>query len=189
MSDGGEVGPERLLDPDGNPRAVELGQVAFAGNDLLGYDCFDAEPGLRVLGELLSAQQGVGDGWPVVYGPDDVFENDVFTIRAYCWCDGDRHPDGCPPNFVHHGSGWTINWYKHVGRGLSSDRPFDRDAWVGVLWDCIRSIDPERPATVGGEVEPQRIEALLRWLTEEGHITPVGAMQVMKIVDVWAGRG
>lgn len=179
-----------MLDPEGHPRMVELGQVAFAGNDLLDYDCFEAEPGLRVIGELLTAEQSTDGGWTVIYGPDNMFSNDVFTIRAYCWCDGDLHPDGCPPNFVHHASGLTINWYKHVGRGMSADRPFNAVAWVGVLWDCIRSIDPTQPVEdggAGGVVEPQRMEALLRWLTDEGHITPMGSRQVMKIVDVWAG--
>ena len=44
----------------------------------------------------------------------------------------------------------------------------------------------EGNAVSGGGVEPLRMEALLRWLADEGHITPVGSRQVMKIVHVWA---
>lgn len=129
---------------DGNPtagqeRRLELGQLVFAGNDLLDHDCFEAEDGLRVLALLLP-----NSDYPLGSGPYGDYSNEVFALRAYCWCDGERHTDGCPPNFEHYPSGLKINFYKHIGRGMSSNRPFDPEQWKLVLWDCLRSIDPQR---------------------------------------------
>lgn len=46
------------------------------------------------------------------------FENEVFSIHAYCWCDGNKagHEDDCPPCFDYKMGGFWADWYKHVNR-------------------------------------------------------------------------
>jgi hypothetical protein len=53
---------------------------------------------------------------------------DVFTMRSYCWCDGSRHPDGCPANFEWRD--WRVCWYKHAGRGASCNRLLTMDELI-----------------------------------------------------------
>jgi hypothetical protein len=67
--------------------------------------------------------------------------NDTFQIRAYCWCDGDAHPDGCPPNFA-----WRdlrVAWYKHIDRGESMNRDLSAKELVEMLNECISSIEAD----------------------------------------------
>lgn len=47
------------------------------------------------------------------------YENDTFALRSYCWCDGNLHKDGCPPNFQYNDI--RISWYKHHQRGVKSE--------------------------------------------------------------------
>lgn len=70
------------------------------------------------------------------------FENDVFIMRSYCWCDGFRegHEGGCPPNFQHSASGLVINWDKHAGRGVTSNRRPSFKGWFEIIEECVRSI-------------------------------------------------
>lgn len=66
------------------------------------------------------------------------FVTDVFSMLPYCWCGGDAHPDGCPPNFT-----WRnvqISWYKHLGRGTSSNIDLSPDLISELLDDCLASV-------------------------------------------------
>jgi hypothetical protein len=61
----------------------------------------------------------------------------VFEMRDYCWCDGDRlgHEVGCPPNFR-----WRdveINWYKHLGRGMSANVELSPESAQQMLAECV----------------------------------------------------
>lgn len=64
--------------------------------------------------------------------------NDIFALRSYCWCDGERegHEDGCPPNFEHFASGFKAFWYKHSSRGESCNRQLDRTEWMKIQREC-----------------------------------------------------
>lgn len=63
-----------------------------------------------------------GLGGEFGYGVD--YENDTFVMRRYYWgdctCgDDDNHTPECAvmlPNFVHKPSGFTVRWYKWIGR-------------------------------------------------------------------------
>lgn len=116
-------------------RNIELGQAFLSGNGVLEHDYYEAESGLYALAQIVAVRLGRPAGWDV---PE--FANTAFTIRPYCWCDNEEHPDGCPPNFAHR-YGLRINWYKHIGRGMSANWEYDDRQWVDVLVDCIRSID------------------------------------------------
>lgn len=68
--------------------------------------------------------------------------NDVFELRPYCWCDGERegHQDSCPPNFLHHRSGFAAYWYKHSERGETCNKAPTVVQWAAVLRECIDAL-------------------------------------------------
>jgi hypothetical protein len=72
------------------------------------------------------------------------FENEVFAMRTYCWCEGDKldHADGCPPNFEYKKGDFSAEWYKHIGRGLIVHTPgsFNVEEWTSVIIDCANSV-------------------------------------------------
>jgi len=66
------------------------------------------------------------------------YKTDKFKMRAYCWCDGERHKKGCPANFE-----WRdvkINWYKRLGRGTSSNTQLTPELTATMLEDCLESV-------------------------------------------------
>lgn len=71
------------------------------------------------------------------------YDNYLFSFNSYCWCDGEKegHEKGCPPNFIFKNSGVEINWYKHIGRGISANidelSPLN---WYLILNACIMSL-------------------------------------------------
>jgi len=79
--------------------------------------------------------------------PSDVqpgFENDVFEMHPYCWCDGenkDHELDGCPLNFYYRTSGFAVSWYKHLGRGVDAD-DITKEEFNSLVFDCLRSVTP-----------------------------------------------
>lgn len=86
----------------------------------------ELEDFLRELTKVLLERSGEEDCWGLGgefgYGAD--FENDVFMMRRFCWCE----KEDCPwcgeeqrPNFVHKPSGSTVKWYKWIGRSMEVD--------------------------------------------------------------------
>ena len=82
------------------------------------------------------ADHGAGLGGEFGYGVD--YENDVFAMHQYCWCDQDDCPwcAGDAPNFLHKKTGATITWYKYIGRGMEIS---DGD-WTEIFNECFESI-------------------------------------------------
>lgn len=69
------------------------------------------------------------------------FENKVFEMRSFCWCDGQRHPDGCPPNFKYkNNKPFEVEWYKYLGRGMETNRDLSADEINVMLNDCLKSL-------------------------------------------------
>jgi hypothetical protein len=68
------------------------------------------------------------------------YRGPVFALRAYCWCEGDRHPDGCPPNFEFYPRGFKASWYKHLGRGANVNRVPSVRETAAMLVTCIQFI-------------------------------------------------
>jgi len=70
----------------------------------------------------------------------DSYENAVFKMRAYCWCDGDRagHENGCPPNFEWRD--FKATWYKHAGRSNSQNRQLTDVEIAEMLSECMESM-------------------------------------------------
>lgn len=127
---------------------------------------------LRYLTEILMRQgaetTGGFLGGTFGYGAD--FENDVFMMHPFCWCEENDCPWCLPcfceiekrgdewtttkecqncaddnqraPNFLHKESGTKVHWYKYIGRGMEVDLHGD---WMTLFDECIQSITtPEK---------------------------------------------
>jgi hypothetical protein len=77
------------------------------------------------------------------YGCD--YENDVFMMHQYCWCDQDncKWCNGKEPNFRHKKSGLEIKWYKWIGRGMKFNKKVSPKKWKEIYQDCVKSINRE----------------------------------------------
>jgi len=87
------------------------------------------------------------------YGVD--YENDTFVMRRQWWgdctCgandDGREHEEDCMlvlPNFIHKPTGFTVEWYKWIGRGMEIDA--NGANFIDVLNDCLASLPAGRAA-------------------------------------------
>src|SRR2546423_1713602 len=113
-----------------------MGQAIFGGPweelDTPGY----VTAGLGIIGYRIGELRGT-ESLIVANDGEPPYSNDVFTIRTYCWCDGNEHPEGCPPNFDHPASGLQARWYKHAQRGASINREVDSTEWSKILSECL----------------------------------------------------
>jgi hypothetical protein len=119
----------------------ELGQEVFSNSPWHSTPMQHfVESGLGTLGDLVSEGEWGND--PTV-NTGALFANEVFALRAYCWCDGEAkgHENGCPPNFEFKCEPpFTARWYKHVGRGNSQERPLTVKEWLLILTACVESL-------------------------------------------------
>lgn len=122
-------------------------QAAFSNGAIYDHDAPWATTGLRVIAEAVAASHG---NFPDDDGSVETltgntgmqpYENATFTMRAYCWCDGEQpgHADGCPPNFEHKPSGLQVSWYKHAGRGVTANQPRP-EHWTAIIAECLDSV-------------------------------------------------
>lgn len=79
---------------------------------------------------------GVGLGGENGYGID--YENDVFSLHRYCWCDKSscKWCNGNAPNFFYKPTKCEISWYKWVGRDQKQKGTLPKN-WLS--W-CIKSL-------------------------------------------------
>ena len=116
--------------------------MLFSNSPVQEYEAYWAENGIYMIAEAI--QELRNDHYPISSnGGEMPYESNIFDMRSYCWCDGDRqgHEDGCPPNFQHHASGLVINWYKHCGRGITSNKTLSKKEWFNIIQDCINSLE------------------------------------------------
>lgn len=129
----------------------EIGQVAFGNTEWFEHNPAPYESGLvSVLGGLVIGAPDEVPGYTIGASPcvnaAAAFANDTFAIRAYCWCDGNRHPGpdeggpGCPPNFHHYATDYRMSWYKYAGRGESTNKPVSVWEMVKIFEDCVASL-------------------------------------------------
>lgn len=118
---------------------------------------------LRSLAEKASTNKGE---WPQKYGTD--FENDVFMMHSFCWCDGDdcdwcnehlldvsvtkyHQPENEPfedrwsgaPNFHYKPTDLKVWWYKYIGRDVETNRPVTDEEVIEIFKHCFKSIGAE----------------------------------------------
>jgi len=96
------------------------------------------------------------------------YENDVFIMHTFCWCDKDACPwcftpglsdtklrskrakiakkhggffgeYGHAPNFYYKKSKFGIVWYKWIGRDMEFNREISDKEWKQIYGDCIKS--------------------------------------------------
>jgi len=131
------------------PAYTEIGQILLTNTETLAHEANWATNGLQAIAEVISEHRGyVEDKYG--HGPlltsnegDHEFDNKVFTMRTYCWCDGaiEGHEDACPPNFIYKPSGFTVTWYKHAGRGITSNIEWmPALKWHRIVNRCIESV-------------------------------------------------
>ena len=123
-------------------KELELGQMLFATNTQSRTAPDFTYGGLVCIAGAINNQRGSAHGEGLLtdnYGQPE-FVNEVFSMRTYCWCDGDRHKDGCPPNFEHR-SGLKISWYKHAYRGRTINKSIDEKTWCKIVQECLDSIE------------------------------------------------
>ena len=115
----------------------ELGQLLFSNAPLEEFDMQrHVQLGIEQLGLYLQVTKILK--YNPVSNTGAEFSNDVFSIRAYCWCDGDKHPNGCPPNFEC--GDFKVSWYKYLGRGSSQSRALSTEEWDAIFRKCMDSI-------------------------------------------------
>ena len=126
----------------------ELGQAAFSNTQWQQYECSElAVAALWAIGDEIGRVVGNATQEPTYpptasYGGEQ-FVTDVFAMRPYCWCEGDQHPAGCPPNFE-----WKnvrVCWYKHVGRSPSCNVVLAPDMIAEMLTECLTAIRQAEP--------------------------------------------
>lgn len=132
---------------------MELGQLLLSNTPIQSYEADWATDGLCLIAEVIAefrgysyGQYGYGSLLTANSGEPD-YINNVFEMRSYCWCDSgwDQyegiHPEGCPPNFLYKKNGLIINWYKHAGRGITSNMEYPgAKKWAKAIMTCIESI-------------------------------------------------
>ena len=76
------------------------------------------------------------------YGQD--FENDVFVMHQFCWCEKEECKwCSCEePNFEFKGTGFSISWYKYIGRGMEIEPENISADEINRIFDvCIASLN------------------------------------------------
>lgn len=111
------------------------------------WDWFDEaiSSALYGLTETIATRTGVEPGHGLLggewgYGCD--YENDVFRMHPYCWC-GREDCAYCghhAPLFFHKASGFSVYWYKYIGRDMEFSRFLDVAEWHSILGDCLASL-------------------------------------------------
>lgn len=128
---------------------MELGQMFLSNTPVLEYDVPELfEAALRALGDEIErvewnrTQKSYEAPLGNVGGE---YSTDAFKMNSYCWCDGERHKNGCPTNFK-----WRdleVNWYKYLGRGMSANKEITPDMTSQMLTECLASVRSNQSTT------------------------------------------
>jgi hypothetical protein len=132
--------------------AMIVPRGAFGSRDSL-MDLLEA--GMRVIAESVS-EDDIGE-WAEKYGVN--FENDVFMMHRFCWCDQDEclwctpcrcetiDPDNCKcssnaePNFRHKELGFELVWYKYIGRDMEITKAgLSAIGVCDMISECLKSL-------------------------------------------------
>ncbi len=103
----------------------------------------DISEGLRTITKAIHDKKLAHEVYGVLggefgYGRD--FENEVFKMHPYCWCDSEDCKwcgDENAPHFLHKASGSTVHWYKYIGRGMECKLT---KGWPEIEKECLASM-------------------------------------------------
>ena len=111
-----------IIIPKGATNKIELGLVELT----------------EYLSKKLKIETGYGLGGEFGYGVD--FENNIFMMHQFCWCE----KDDCPwcgeedrPNFIFKPTNAKVWWYKWIGRSQKQKGRLPKD-W---LKKCKNSVN------------------------------------------------
>lgn len=106
------------------------------------YEADWASSGLTAISELIQLKRQDKGLLVANYG-EQPYESEIFDMRTYCWCDGERegHEEECPPNFHYKPTNLIINWYKHCERGISANQDLSALDWFKIVQRCIESLE------------------------------------------------
>ena len=83
----------------------------------------------------------LGHGW------DNIYNNDTFEVRAYCW--NDEEESNNEWHFWHKPSGLKVCWYKYPLRGCTCNMPgISHEFFLEVLKDCSNSVERDKDERV-----------------------------------------
>ncbi|KEI84177.1 hypothetical protein N493_20075 (plasmid) [Clostridium botulinum B2 433] len=80
----------------------------------------------------------------IFYGDPEVsrdfygFDNEVFTVRPYCWDDDEEKAE--LPNFVYKPTGFEIKWYKYAFRDSYMNQNLTPLQILDIFKKCSESI-------------------------------------------------
>ena len=126
-----------------NDHMPELGQWAFSNSEFLEApvsELFTAAL-VALAGEISRVMwNSTQEEFHIGSNYGEQFIAPVFEMRDYCWCDGELagHENACPPNFQ-----WRdvkVNWYKHMGRGMSANRDVPPEEIAEMLVECLEAV-------------------------------------------------
>jgi len=99
---------------------------------------YDLQIAIESIGEFLVYRKLTAEN--PCHNNGESYQNRTFALSSYCWCEGDRHPQGCPQNFVCEEFNITVHWYKHIGRGSYQNRTMTLDEIEQMRRKCIDSL-------------------------------------------------
>lgn len=101
----------------------------------------------KVIIETQNLEHSHGLGGEFGYGVD--YENDVFMLHQYCWCERDTC-DWCGekylPNFLFKFTEFSVHWYKWIGRSMEIEQgnsfyiEYDLEYVFDMLNFCVDSL-------------------------------------------------
>lgn len=66
------------------------------------------------------------------------FDNDVFTVRPYCWSEEEEEME--LPNFLYKPNGFEIRWYKYPFRNSYMNQDLSEKELLDIFKICLNSI-------------------------------------------------
>jgi len=120
---------------------IVLPPVASSNKEL---DLVNLTEYLVKMGKVSEDEVGCGLGGTYGYGVD--FENDVFMMHSFCWCEQKKCEwcSGGAPNFLYKPTNFGINWYKWIGRSMGYSKKISSKEWKSMIKDCIESVKVEK---------------------------------------------
>lgn len=61
------------------------------------------------------------------------------------WIKVHKHDPRCRvvlPNFIHKATGFSVEWYKYIGRGMEFSQKIDKKQWRAIFNECLESVNP-----------------------------------------------
>lgn len=84
-------------------------------------------------------------------GENTYYENDVFIVRLYSWCEtadefDEKYNHDNSWHFLHKSSGLKLSWYKYPLRDVKANMDITHEQLYAVLQDCMNSVSERHPS-------------------------------------------